>query len=265
MHALLVICSHAHSLVWGMLNFSRDICTTGLQSGLMISLLPTTFAVSKNYTHGTSTLSNASSTPATSSAARTNQAVVDFIEYNMGNYAHSALPFVSDAHIAVATCRESGGGDIDNETTSSTLRRLVSLDALYHAMTSNDVTRRASKAQGVALLTLFSKGFSKPQLMESTGEHSGTHAISRLVDDFKLRIRKEEIHGHLPICWGILTAALGMSLGTRFGVHSRYLKLTGTQNGRNIYISFFKPDRFCLLRSALILSDHTQRSSCFSI
>ena len=29
----------------------------------------------------------------------------------------------------------------------------------------------------------------------------------------KLLVRREETHGHLPICWGVLTAALGLSTG----------------------------------------------------
>lgn len=155
---------------------------------------------------------------ASSSTARLNQAIVDFMDDNLGSYAHSALPFVSDAHIAVEAYRERETTETVEEATSSTLRRLSSLDDLYHSMTLNDVTRRASQAQGVALLTLFSKGFSEPQLVRSSDGPPTEHAILHLVDELKLRIRREEVHGHLPICWGILTAALGMSLGTRTGV-----------------------------------------------
>lgn len=79
------------------------------------------------------------------------------------------------------------------------------LDDLYHSMTLNNVTRRASQSQGVALLTLYSKGFAKE------GEENN-NIYRALVDEFKLSIRRGDTPGHLPVCWGILTAALGLSL-----------------------------------------------------
>ena len=68
----------------------------------------------------------------------------------------------------------------------------------------NHVARRASRAQGVALLTLYAKGLAPP----TDGELLG-HAL----DQYKLRVRREEAPGHLPVCWGALTAALGLPLG----------------------------------------------------
>ncbi|KAL5535793.1 hypothetical protein ACEPAF_3887 [Sanghuangporus sanghuang] len=168
---------------------------------------------------GTS-LSNSDESAAASSSARINQAVVNFVEDSLGTYAHSALPFVSDAHIAVMEYHNSEDRDYD-----STLLRLGELDDLYHSMSLNDVTRRASKAQGVAILTLFSKGLTKPQLV-SSGRNTGSLTVKegdiyvRLVDEYKLKVRREDVHGHLPICWGILTAALGLSLE-----RSQYLHL----------------------------------------
>lgn len=165
-------------------------------------------------------LSNADGTsaPAPPSAARSNQAVTDFIKDSLQTYAHSALPFVSDAHLTIAAlCNDLSAGVVDLEAHSTALNRLSALDDLYHSMTLNDVTRRASKAQGVALLTLFSKGFSKPQMLASEDaletQTALNEPLTRLLDAFKLKIRREELCGHLPICWGVLTAALGMSLG----------------------------------------------------
>ncbi|KAK7470376.1 hypothetical protein VKT23_001803 [Stygiomarasmius scandens] len=137
---------------------------------------------------------------------------VSFMHDNLASYARSALPFVSDAHQLVSRYRS-------NSTTlekSSVLSSLQSLDDLYETMTLNHVARRASKSQGVALLTLYSKGFSRPPSLPSISadaeEDQIVASISDLVSQFKLYIRKDNTHGHLPICWGILTAALGLSL-----------------------------------------------------
>lgn len=169
---------------------------------------------------GTSSLSN-STNAMSSSTARMNQAVVDFIEDNLGSYAHTALPFVSDAHIAVSEYRNGLASDTKPES-SSALVRLAALDDLYHSMTLNDVTRRASKAQGVALLTLFSKGLTMPQLVtpddRSKSRDIKEDEILQLIDEYKLRIRRDEVYGHLPVCWGILTACLGLSLGMYYRV-----------------------------------------------
>ena len=152
---------------------------------------------------------------ASSSAARTNQSIKDFIQDNLCSYAHSALPFVSDAHIAVTDFRKklAQSPSYAAEAKNEVLDRLASLDDLYHVMTLNDVTRRASTAQGVALLTLFTKGFSRPSLPSESHASEQEEAFSLLVGDYKLRIRRGDTAGHLPVCWGVLTAALGMTLG----------------------------------------------------
>ena len=99
------------------------------------------------------------------------------------------------------------------------LGRLRELDELYEVMTLNHVSRRASKTQGVALLTLFSKGFSKPRLtkhLPTSDPSSVPESESRaatLLERLKFLVRREDTHGHLPVCWGVLTAALGLSSG----------------------------------------------------
>jgi len=103
------------------------------------------------------------------------------------------------------------------------LKDLSALDNLYAAMTLNHVAQRASKAQGVALISLYSKGFSRsPSLYTFSGTGAEEHDLrmSKLFERFKLMVRREEIHGHLPVCWGALTAALGLSLD-----RSQYLHL----------------------------------------
>ena len=140
------------------------------------------------------------------------QATVSFIKQSLAAYAHLALPFAADAHEVTVHATE-----ID------TLHQLQGLDGRYEAMTLNHITRRASKAQGVALLTLFSKGFSRPTWVDSlvqseielpSHERSAAQKVHEtLVDAFKLSIRKGETPGHLPVCWGVLTASLLLSKG----------------------------------------------------
>jgi urease accessory protein len=91
-------------------------------------------------------------------------------------------------------------------------------------MTLNHVTRRSSTAQGIALLTLLTKGFAPPNLnfparstkasvMEEEEEEEVPLWWKSSVDTFKRMIRRGEAHGHLPVCWGVLTRAMGLSLG----------------------------------------------------
>jgi urease accessory protein len=161
------------------------------------------------FKHGFPAVSGPSNVPANI------QATVSFIKQSLAAYAHLALPFAADAHeIAVHASALTG---ID------TLHQLQELDGRYEAMTLNHITKRASKAQGVALLTLFSKGFSRPTWVDSlvegeielfSHEKSAAQKVHEtLVDAFKLSIRKGETPGHLPVCWGVLTASLLLSKG----------------------------------------------------
>ena len=143
------------------------------------------------------------------------EVAVDFIRDSVNSYARSALPFVSDAHILV---HESVVAASNNDRTPESLRDLQILDDLYEAMTLNHVARRASKTQGVALLSLYSKGFTRPALIRGqddakSDEYEKDARIGVFIDKLKLAVRREETHGHLPVCWGVLTAALGLSLG----------------------------------------------------
>jgi len=145
-----------------------------------------------------------------SSHSSASDSTLSFIQDSLATYARSALPFVSDAHHIVEEFSQSDDTDID-----TTIVGLNALDDLYESMTLNHVAKRASKSQGVALLTLYSKGFSKPIFLqqEETTESTRETRLLSLVDRLKLTIRREETEGHLPICWGVLTGALQLSLG----------------------------------------------------
>ena len=146
------------------------------------------------------------------------EATLTFINQSLAAYARLALPFASDAHDIAVNASVSTERDV--------LHHLQELDRRYESMTLNHVTRRASKAQGVALLTLLSKGFSRPTWMGSLGDNaiqvlSGQKYPAQAqyevhkstIDTFKLSIRNGESPGHLPVCWGILTASLPLSKG----------------------------------------------------
>jgi urease accessory protein len=137
----------------------------------------------------------------------------DFIQDSLSSYAHSSLPFVSDAHRVIET--------YPTEALGGALTTIKSLDALYDAMTLNHVAKRASKSQGVALLSLYAKGFSRPPLALLPDPDQKDVRMGALIQELKLLVRTGVTHGHLPICWGVLTAALGITLGKPFPYTSR--------------------------------------------
>ncbi|KAF8843105.1 hypothetical protein BDN67DRAFT_897789 [Paxillus ammoniavirescens] len=153
-------------------------------------------------THGFLSLS-----PSTPTSSSRTEGTLAFIRDTLHTYAHSALAFVSDAHALVVPFSLSLPLHEHDAHIDEALASLISLDALYESMTLNHVARRASIAQGVALLALYTKAFATPQ-----ASHPGSLSVASLVDKLKLAIRRGETHGHLPLCWGVLTGALGLSL-----------------------------------------------------
>jgi urease accessory protein len=158
--------------------------------------------------------------------------ILAFLRNSVDTYARSALPFARDAHRVVAAY---AGGQMTELDVA--LAALARLDALYNASTLNDVARRASCAQGAALLTLYAKGFTRPPLLmvrpESaagvTIQDAGVPAdddedteresrVGALVAALKVRVRRGDVDapGHLPVCWGVLASALGLTVGELF-------------------------------------------------
>ncbi|KAJ4479226.1 hypothetical protein J3R30DRAFT_2735477 [Lentinula aciculospora] len=145
-----------------------------------------------------------------------------FMHNSINAYARSALPFMSDAHRIVQGIVRSAEYSRDSEKDlepeeylKETLQKIQQVDDLYDVMTLNHVTKRASKSQGVALLTLYSKGFSSPLHPSSSSDVKKAtvdYTMASLVAKYKTCIRSECAPGHLPICWGILTGALGLTL-----------------------------------------------------
>lgn len=139
--------------------------------------------------------------------------ILAFLRSSVDTYARSALPFARDAH-RVASAYASG----ETPELDPALAALTRLDALYDASTLNHVARRASCAQGAALLTLYTRGFARPSplLLPTTPTDALESRAAALVAALKLRVRRGEPDapvGHLPVCWGVLTGALGLTVG----------------------------------------------------
>jgi urease accessory protein len=130
--------------------------------------------------------------------------ITPFIIHSLRSHARSTLAFVADAH---GVTKAALADPLTSSTsTATTVAELTRIDALYEAMTSNHVTRRGSRTQGIGMLSLWTKALRDPR-------DNGRSASERLMAALKLEIRENRMHGHLPICWAVLCAALGLSLG----------------------------------------------------
>lgn len=170
----------------------------------------------------------------TFSSTTTNKSkgLLNFIKSSLNNYSNLNLPFLSETHLLFSSSSSSsnqGAGEGGNGR-EGIEGKLKEIDDLFEVMCLNEVTRKASIAQGIALLTLYERAFSSLQEVvdDSTStstqqqqEEEGGGGSSQkdrgkedreLVDRLRNSIRKGELKGHLPIGFGILTALLGVSL-----------------------------------------------------
>lgn len=135
------------------------------------------------------------------------QRTVEFVSFSLMNYVKSSLPYF---YAAYRITRQFA------HDTDLALRILSWLDWQHHTLILNHVSRRASMIQGSALLSLYAKSFARPD-----------HAASRLIDQLRTNTRrgsaklnngslslqtKDELAGHLAICSGVFSAAVGLSL-----------------------------------------------------
>ncbi|KAI0321978.1 hypothetical protein OF83DRAFT_1050246 [Amylostereum chailletii] len=140
-------------------------------------------------------------------------ASIAFVRDSVATYASSAIPFARDAQRVVLNYASS-----PEKAQDSALNALIALDATYEATALNHVARRASCSQGVALLTLYTKGFTRPPSLTSLADGQVVTGISRekavgtLIERLKLHVRREDTPGHLPVCWGVLAGALDLSI-----------------------------------------------------
>lgn len=148
--------------------------------------------------------------------------VTDFAEAEVGHYANTTGCFVRDSWTLVHSFLTpiQRGEDCEGGRLKTVLRKIEELDGYHEATLLSHVARRASKAQGVAMLTLFGRGLTRPvgfepEHQDEVEDEGAMETKSKdLIDAFKLLVRKGSVPGHLAICWGIITAALGLALGT---------------------------------------------------
>lgn len=148
--------------------------------------------------------------------------LVAFIAASLDTYASTVAGYLLDVHrIAWAFKYAPQNGD-ERAFMLATASKIVRLDESLHAMTLNHVAQRASKAQGVALLTLYAKSFAPFDTRTSSSDEpqeamrkQAEQRASSLLQELKLCIRRGDCHGHLPICWAVFMAALGIQEGKR--------------------------------------------------
>lgn len=113
-------------------------------------------------------------------------------------------------------------------TLDAAIAALVTLDETHETTLLSHVARRASKAQGVALLTLYARGLGPPpgfdgedddheangdttKAEEREKERESEERAQALVAGYKRAVRRGA-PGHLAVCFGTVAAALGMDL-----------------------------------------------------
>jgi len=150
--------------------------------------------------------------------------VTDFAEAEVGHYANTTGCFVRDSWTLVNSFLSPHPQEEDDgERLRTILGKIEELDGYHESTLLSHVARRASKAQGVAMLTLFGRGLTRPVGFEAEYQDEDQGQVEDegvkekkskdLIDAYKLLVRKGSVPGHLAICWGIITAALGLALG----------------------------------------------------
>lgn len=169
--------------------------------------------------------------------------VTEFLDAEVENYARSTGVYVRKGWKIVndlleGRCVKCGrtrrkmntSSKLEAENIEPALQEILDLDKIHESTLLSHVSRRASKAQGVAILTLYTKGLSRPpgyeDCIEADDGGDGDDERRRrrsgrdrediaagVVEGYKKLIRRNIAPGHLAVCWGVMTAALGLSLG----------------------------------------------------
>lgn len=132
-----------------------------------------------------------------SSKVSPSETLFHFIRHSLESYAQLVLPFVNDAwHLVV------------QRASPDLIQDILQLDELHHASLSNQVSRRASKAQGAALLSLYARSFAAPPSHQQSDQDVLVSELKQLALS-----PASGFQSHLPICWAVVCAALGITLG----------------------------------------------------
>ncbi|SCV72567.1 BQ2448_4104 [Microbotryum intermedium] len=148
-----------------------------------------------------------------STSINKSETIITFLQHSLHSCTRLNLPFVTRSFLVVSQLR--------NPPAAPNVRKVVEglrwLDQDFEAMTLNHVVRRASKAQGIALLTLYERAFAASPPPITTGvledpTNTVEATMKKLVDELKVGTKSGQMQGHFPICFGVLTAALGISV-----------------------------------------------------
>ncbi|GAA5951196.1 hypothetical protein JCM21900_004371 [Sporobolomyces salmonicolor] len=151
-----------------------------------------------------------------SSSPSTAADLLAFVQHSLHSYARLNAPLLRRAHAAVRRLR----ADTDTRRAQGTAARVLdealgqvrAVDGLCSALALNHVARRASVAQGGALLALYARAFAPPP---GTGEE-GERNVCAFVERYRGLIRSQGgersgCRGHQTAAFGVLTAAVGLS------------------------------------------------------
>lgn len=137
-----------------------------------------------------------------------------FISQSLHSYARLNVPLVRQAHAAVTKVPRATSEDTESSPreVETAFASILAVDILCETMTLNHVARRASVAQGVALLTLYDRAFAPPI---GSSEAARDEATIRLVSRYRNAVKTAEngCNGHMSVAFGVLTAAIGVGIG----------------------------------------------------
>ncbi|BGP18757.1 hypothetical protein JCM10213_003044 [Rhodosporidiobolus nylandii] len=156
------------------------------------------------------------------------KALLAFVAHSLHSYARVNAPLLRAAHAAVWALRSPPSRSSSPSTSTSSslptaLASTLAADQLADSLTLNHVARRASVAQGNALLTLYERAFAPPP-GEGGGE-VGEQAVREFVKEYRARVRRTsgtatgkgkegegEAYGHMTVAFGVLTAGVGLRI-----------------------------------------------------
>jgi urease accessory protein len=235
------------------------VSSSGLESYAKHGFLASTQTYASK--HVTSSTINRKISPA--------KGLMDFTLAELDNFASTTLCFVADAWKAVDTALSivSTGKDAAvsalanaDERIEKAIAAIEALDQYHDVALLSHVARRSSKAQGVAMLTLYGRGLSAPPGLDEYLPDLGGRDIQLekrrrtisdgIVDRMKRMIRLGKLPGHLSTSWGVITAALGLPLGELISMAKMPLDEYQLMADRALHVHLFLHTR-SLLSSAV--------------
>ncbi|GAA5986516.1 hypothetical protein JCM5350_001355 [Sporobolomyces pararoseus] len=168
------------------------VASSGLESFIQHGYLPTS---SSSTNHGA----------AIDGSTEKEKGLVEFVKKSLDNYSRLNSEIVIRSHQLVRTYRLRGRGK--GKEREVVLEELLKVDRLCEDMILNQVSKRASIAQGNALLSLYSRALAPTTIDEGD--------VVELVEIVRREVRKGERggwKGHQSTSFGIVMAAVGLSL-----------------------------------------------------